>query len=253
MNKLEKHIKEKLEKRELQPSSDAFDRIASQLDVIAPKSYKKWYAVAAVFIGAIVTLSLFLNTPEPMQHDKVVDAQIATEQPITLEKSEVVFEEQQQTEKNKLKEHVIGGKDVDFNNKTPKTNTPEIPKINQNKGTNNSQFAFEENADKTIKLYDSTKIKNEAIDTKIEAVLAQVNAMEENAINVTDAEIDSLLMVAQRELLADKVLQQQGGVDALALLNEAEDELDRTFRGQLFEKLKDGFFKMRTAVADRNN
>ena len=42
-------------------------------------------------------------------------------------------------------------------------------------------------------------------------------------------------------------------VDAMALLAEAETEMDQTFREQLFIKLKNGFNKVRTAVADRNN
>jgi len=36
-------------------------------------------------------------------------------------------------------------------------------------------------------------------------------------------------------------------------LNEVEGELDISFREQIFESLKTGFLKVRTAVADRNN
>jgi len=39
----------------------------------------------------------------------------------------------------------------------------------------------------------------------------------------------------------------------MALLTEVEGELDQSFRDQIFEKLKSGFLKVRTAVADRNN
>jgi hypothetical protein len=42
-------------------------------------------------------------------------------------------------------------------------------------------------------------------------------------------------------------------VEAIALLNQAEDELDQSFRDHIFEALKDGFFKVRTAVASRND
>jgi ABC-type phosphate transport system auxiliary subunit len=90
------------------------------------------------------------------------------------------------------------------------------------------------------------------IDEKINTLVAQVMNLENQNVPVTDAEIDSLLLLAQKELLTDRLLKANDQVDAMALLSEVEDELDRTFRGQLFEKLKDGFFKVRTAVADRN-
>jgi len=35
-------------------------------------------------------------------------------------------------------------------------------------------------------------------------------------------------------------------------LAEVEDELDESFRDQIFDALKTGYLKLRTAVADRN-
>ncbi len=91
------------------------------------------------------------------------------------------------------------------------------------------------------------------IDTKIAEVVAQVNLLEQGDGELTDAEVDSLIRRAQREILTDKIFRQDKTVDAMALLTEVEDELDQTFRDQIFEKLKAGFIKVRTAVADRNN
>ncbi|PHQ62576.1 MAG: hypothetical protein COC08_00130 [Maribacter sp.] len=70
---------------------------------------------------------------------------------------------------------------------------------------------------------------------------------------MTDAEVDSLLRKAQEEILANKIFGEDYSVDAMALLNEVEDELDQSFRDQIFETLKIGFLKVRTAVANRNN
>ncbi|CAN0604335.1 unnamed protein product, partial [Ectocarpus sp. 12 AP-2014] len=70
---------------------------------------------------------------------------------------------------------------------------------------------------------------------------------------VTDAEVDSLLTRAQDEILRDKIFNKDKSVDAMALLTEVEDELDKSFRDQIFDSLKAGFIKVRTAVADRNN
>jgi len=49
------------------------------------------------------------------------------------------------------------------------------------------------------------------------------------------------------------VFQDNGKVDAMALLIEVEDEIDQSFRDRIFKKLKDGLFKARTAIANRNN
>jgi len=87
------------------------------------------------------------------------------------------------------------------------------------------------------------------INAKISEMIAQVNLIED----VSDAEVDSLLRLAQKEILKEKIYRNNGSVDAMALLTEAEDELDQSFRDRIFLKLKDGFFKARTAIASRNN
>ena len=76
--------------------------------------------------------------------------------------------------------------------------------------------------------------------------------LEKNNTWVTDAEVNQLLRQAQEEILATKVLRYDNSVDATALLADVEGELDKSFRDQSFDALKDGFVKVRTAVADRN-
>ena len=89
---------------------------------------------------------------------------------------------------------------------------------------------------------------------KANEVLEQVTFLEQkNEIEITDAEVDSLLRNAQEEILNEKRFTLDGKVDAMALLTEVEDELDASFRGQIFEALKGSYLKLRTAVADRNN
>jgi hypothetical protein len=92
-----------------------------------------------------------------------------------------------------------------------------------------------------------------AIDTKIAEVLAQVQAMEKLNGGVSDAEIDSMLRAAQKELEVESRIRYAASVDALALLSDVEDELNRSLRDQLFEKLKEGYQKVRTAVVYRND
>ena len=91
------------------------------------------------------------------------------------------------------------------------------------------------------------------INTKVLEVLARVDVLEEDNEALTDAKVDSLLRKAQEEILTDKLFRNNRSVDAMALLSEVESELDKSFRDQIFESLKTGFLKVRTAVADRNN
>jgi outer membrane protein assembly factor BamA len=102
-------------------------------------------------------------------------------------------------------------------------------------------------------LQDEIKINSDMlIAQKVEEVVAQVEILENAQQDVTDAEVDSLLRAAQRQILTDKLFSDGGSVDAMSLLAEVEDELDESFRDQIFDALKSGYLKLRTAVADRN-
>src|SRR5690606_33354719 len=96
-------------------------------------------------------------------------------------------------------------------------------------------------------------VPQEAINSKIEEVIAQVALLEQTDTDITDAEVDSLLLQAQRELFSNNVIRDDHTIDAMALLADVEGELDRSFREQLFDMLKEGYFKARNAVATRNN
>ena len=83
-------------------------------------------------------------------------------------------------------------------------------------------------------------------------MIVQVDFLELST-EVTDAEVDSLLHKAQEDILRQRLFNRDNTVDAMALLTEVEEELDQSFRDQIFQSLKAGFLKVRTAVADRNN
>ena len=93
----------------------------------------------------------------------------------------------------------------------------------------------------------------EQINSQLDAVLAQVALLESRQGGVSEAEIDSLLRQAQQEISGHAYHPPRDSVDAMALLMETEEELDRSFREQLFDRLKTGFARVRTAVATRND
>lgn len=243
-NKFEKHIKKQLENREIQPSSDAWLKLNDKLDDVSVEQPRKkgyfWYAVAACFIGLIILSTIFFEGTAPVSEPAI----------------QVV------EDGNKGDEEVEGGSktvtprpavEIVVNEETP------MKKAEKKKAIEETEISRKERTD--TRLVDSSEkvevplneSSEDIINAKLKEVLAQVDALEQNQEQITDAEVDSLLRRAQEELLTEGLFRNDQSVDAMALLSEVENELDKSFRDQIFESLKSGFLKVRTAVADRNN
>lgn len=243
-DKFEKHIKNQLNKRKISPSDKTWDRISGQLQKTeSPKSKRFfWYAVAASFIGVLIVSSLYFNASDESIESGVQIVETPTE-PVAIPNTEAVVIKQ-----NAVEEKIaISDKAIIKEAKKPRVQVVTGLKYN-------SQIAS--NDDVSDKIIKADAVSNEAeqlINAKIAEIVAQVNSLENSNLPVSSIEVDSLLRQAQQEILTDKFFDQEGRVDAMALLNEVEGELDKSFREQIFESLKTGFLKVRTAVADRNN
>ncbi|GAB5475830.1 MAG: hypothetical protein Mars2KO_39290 [Maribacter sp.] len=243
-NKFEKHIKKELENREIQPSSDAWLKLSDRLDDTSAEQPRKkgylWYAVAACFIGLIVLSTIFFKGTAPVSEPAIQVVEDATKS------GEEVEDFSKDTTPHPPVEVVI-------NEEAPKQKVERKPTIEKKEilETENANTQLADSSEKVeVPLSDPSE---EIIKTKLMEVLAQVDALEQNQEQITDAEVDSLLRKAQEELLTGPLFRNDQSVDAMALLSEVENELDKSFRDQIFESLKSGFLKVRTAVADRNN
>lgn len=237
----EKQIKERLEERRIDPSSDAWIKISDRLErkTVSRKTHYYRYAVAAMIVGVLLSVYWIYQLPEKSPLDVVP----VVESPATSPK-----------EKN--------------TNESGSDNISPTAVVNDSREEGlkaaEKEFQDQEQVSKKTDHFASQDIKNVSIaveaehdtdaliDAKIDEVVAQVTSIEEDREAITAAEVDSLLRNAQRELLADKEFKEVRTVDASSLLAGVEDELDKSFRDQVFEKLKAGFIKVRTAVADRN-
>jgi len=243
-DKFEKHIKNQLSKREISPSDNAWDRISNQLPTSKEPKSKSffWYSVAAAFTGILIISSLYFNTSNESIESEIQIVKTPIE-PIIIPKTEDVVIKQ-----NAVEEKIaISDKSSIKDAKKPKVQV----KTDLNY---DSQIASTGSvSDKVIKA-NAVPIKTEQlINAKIAEIVAQVDLMENSNLPISNAEVDSLIRKAQNEVLADKIFNKESKVDAMALLNEVEGELDKSFREQILESLKTGFLKVRTAVADRNN
>lgn len=239
MNRFDNKVREVLEERTINPSKRSWSVIETQLgSATAGNRGAYWkYAVAAGFIG-IVFISVFLLSPKaeaPIPGNEVVNSRNETNQDVP-----VIMEE----DPSEIKSVIA----VESESENETNNQPEL------RPGMNAEIAEILQKEEEYHVQKSAKeiLQPEKLDIKIAEVVAQVAILEESQGVVSDEVIDSLLMEAQAQLLNERPIQDYTKVDALALLADVEEEVNRSFRDQLFEKLKDGYLKVRTAIAYRN-
>ena len=243
--KFEEHIKDKLREREIKPSSSGWERVSEGLELPAKKKKKSfiWYGVAASLIGLLVISITFFTSKNQTE---------------IKNDTTIVLDNEEKDVKQEIKENVIPlleNKEQENYTVIPKekSNSHKSPIFSKTLPKEEALvFTDSKNLEpkKVQKIVDTT---DKVIEAKLIQIIAQVNNLEENNKTLNDIEVDSLLRIAQNEILKEKIFKNSGKIDAMALLTEAEDELDQSFRDKVFEKLKQGLFKARTAVADRNN
>lgn len=238
----EKQIKEKLEERTMTPSADAWNKLSERLDANQNKSNNKmylWFGIAASFIGILFLVTIFSKTEESVPvivNNPNTEIQGHSVDLSTVAKDTVKVEEQSvdktiQETKNKRKNEII-----------PKYEEPII-------------IAQEapENSIKLKKANNQPKKELSFEDQKIEEVIAKVNDLMTLNKEVTDDDIEVLLLEAQRSINKQRIIDQSTGVvDADLLLQDVETELDQSFRSKVFEAIKTSFGTVKTAVAQRN-
>lgn len=253
--KLEDNIREKLESRELKPSEKAWDKLQVKLDAEQPqKKTVLWYYVAASVIGILILSSVFYtNTIEVKDEivtesvdEKTIDNDLKiiphsedAQKYVSTQNNSVVNKPEENKNKEKLQ-----------SNSNLKTSSPESP---LSTGTKKSEI--DKKIDKTKVLANTEKEKSleeELINAKVDEVIASIKELQHNNNEVTITEVENLLNKARREIQAQKILNTPK-VDATALLQEVEWELEKSFRDKVFDALGEGFIKIRTAVIERND
>ena len=255
--KFEDNLKEKLEQRTLQPSKNAWEKLNSQIEANQEKKNNKtfwWFGIAASFIGVLIISSVFFNkkddsiieqnvvNTEEIQKPKSIDKTITPNKIETL----VVLEESQ-TEKtnNNIIDKSSGLKPQSQQKlKEQITQTPKDVVAQVETETPNN---IHENI-----------IKSESVlsyeDIKLQEVVAQVQELKKANNQVSDAEINALLDQAQKDITLYKLYNESTKkVDANALLQDVEADLDQSFRERAFIAIKSGYNFVKTTVAERNN
>ncbi|PKV49664.1 hypothetical protein ATE84_1698 [Aquimarina sp. MAR_2010_214] len=271
--KFEEKMKEKLEQRPIKPSSDSWERLTTQLDSARKqkKESKKiqWYSIAAIFVGVLILTSILVNQNPVSEQDNTQFVDNNNEV-IKKESTEVV-------ENKETEQKVIEKSDSKAFEENPISNnivTSSLKKEKESLKKKNVPSELIMHEDKTAKKvlgnrnYDTELVENHKnantiknkilpvdsliIEDKVAGVVAQIQELQKNNTQVTDDEINRLLLEAQREISVEKILKSTT-VSASNLLQDVEAELDETFKQRVYEALKTGFQKVKTAVVERDN
>jgi len=227
----EQDFKEKLHNRQLQPSQDAWHKLQNRIDTEEKRSTKNlfWKWSIAASIASILIVSVFVFTKNDAPENTLV----------TTPKTEV------KTDKDVI--------DNQKNIQIASENTISTP---SEKNLKTSPQITTETVSKTTDKVNKQEAFQSYEDEKIDEVLAQVQTLVDKNKGITEQELDSLLLLAEQELKAYKLLalvENQTTTNPQMLLAEVESDLDNSFRVRVLDKLLSGYESIRDVVVSRKN
>lgn len=254
-NKFEKHIKNTLEKRTIQPSKDAWNELEDKLNASEnhqKSNYFMWIGIAASIVGILLVVSQFFNDNQMDNIEPVIvnNPKIETQD----EPTQIAVEKMDDNKQNKVSEKSDSKLKLNPVTKTPvlKIHSKEQLSI----ASSEPEVSDNDIVPETPKI-NHVEIKQNKLsleDEKIQDVIAQVQSLKDRNHTVTDNEIELLLQQAQKEIRQQQMYDENSGVvDAQLLLEDVEMDLDQSFREKAFEALKANFNFIKTAVAKRND
>ena len=268
--KFEENIKDKLEKRTIQPSTGAWDTLSTDLkhnDKKHTRGLIFYIGIAASFIGILlVTTVMFKSSENQFANPTIVEIETKDfqnngeskavnetfeEEVVTANFEEVNKENQINSSiKKEPKLATISNQSINKNkkNKVEKSIKDKLINVNETK-----QAVAVLNPVNTKKEQSSVSILTFE-EVKAVEVVNQIKKLEIENGTISDAEIENLLKQAERDILRERIYNETTRtVDADALLQDVEDDLEQSFRTKVFEGLKSRFKTVKTAVAERNN
>lgn len=256
----EKQMREKLQERELTPNPETWSKLEQQLTLQEKptKTLIRPWAVAAAVI-AIVLLSVWWLRPTaevatPLVTNPEVQTELPEREEAVIEVSDTEVASEENATDNIEKQPSTPSEAIAVTN-TQKENTSEeiLTKKSVENLSKENIFLAENTMKETPLLQENIQQAISFEEQKVNEVVAQVQLLQQQNNSVSNAEIEALLEVAQQEIKQQRLFKEGTfKVDATALLQEVEFELERNFREKVFDALGKGFEKIRTAVAERN-
>jgi hypothetical protein len=256
--KFEEQLKEKLEKRTLSPSEGSWSKLAERLDAEEKRNKKPIYWWLGIAAGLVILLAVTIQFFNNEENESIIPTLAEEEVETTPKKpTDIIVDE--------VKTNAVVATDETSNNKDNKSTTTEAPLTDYKKTVQNQSKSQPRIAENRRSLDDKLNtqkdqkpkqdVQNVIGEDKLrESMAAALKSFKSETTPVTDKEVDSLLKMANKELLKDKFLKDASRtVDATSLLISVEDEMGESFRTKVFEALKDGYETIKTAVVHRNH
>lgn len=252
--KFEDDFKDKLDKRTIAPSKDAWDKLSNRLDAEENTSSNKgfwWLGIAASVVGVLLVVSQFFSNDIEANSPEIVDTQETVENPgekSTSQEVNIIESETAVALETTNKE--TSTKEIDGNVVIDKSKSEAI---NETLQVTTQETVIKTREDKDVA--QSKHVEIASIETeKAQEVADAIYALSETESGVSNASIDSLLRAAQKDILLSRMKNEDKAlVDAALLLQEVEFELDQSFRDKVFKALKDSYGSVKTAIAQRND
>ncbi|HKL35241.1 MAG TPA: hypothetical protein VJ899_03025 [Salegentibacter sp.] len=248
LNRFEKKARERLEERQISPSAGSWDKLSAKLNAEESKpSPKPWKYIAAA-VAILMVAGTFLWNPSISEGTQIVEEPVKEiiEKPAINESKnniQIAFEENNREE--------VKSAEKEVKNKIANKPKPAILAEKTSEAPILEEVKIEEAVVlETISLEPPVS-EEKLIQSKLEEVIAATAKNDE----ISEDEVTSLLAEAAAEISRERNLQLYASgneINANALLAEVEDEIYQSFKAKVFEVLKEGYIKARTAVANRN-
>lgn len=261
--KFEEQLKDKLEMRSIQPSQDAWNKLSDKLDEVEDKQNNNgfwWLGIAAAIVGVMLAITFVFNSnpeiTEPTivdtKKENVIDTELIQNKDVLKDNNTVLTELKDETESKNIQTN---------NTKTQIDKTPLKTIVNQKQDAIIKEVDGKRTAVANANTAETTKPNTAKVaevlsfeDQKVKDVVAQIQQLQKDNKEVTTEEIDALLEMAHKEITMQKLYNEATNkVDANALLQSVEDDLEQSFRAKVFDAIKSGYESVKTAVAERNN
>ena len=252
--KIEEEMKQKLEERRIEPSADSWQRLSSRLDnkdKSKPRSGFWWIGLAAACIAILLILKIRPESNENNTVPVIVDTVKEAEEPVqTVEndtQSTSVRDEEEIIPKEISEEQLVESTANTHEKDTAEEEKSKSPLVR----VALADESIPDDTDKTSGEQAKILMEEKA---SLESKLAENTAEVPVSTEVSNAELDELLEKARKRLNSEATQKKKAvSVQAQALLDEVEDDLDRSFRERVFRTLVSGYESVKTAVAERNN
>ena len=220
-----------LESRTIVPSDEAWKKLEAQLtprNQVRKSPIKTYYKIAASLVIFLTVGGYFLSTVTAEHHQVVEQSKspeviFPQEQQVTVkEHSPFLFQKEQLEKASPIKKE---------NNRIQDALALHKPMETSENTMAEKPLTVEHTAN-TVALIETPQDKSARAVREAHTLLEEARA--------------ALATTSMQTATSNKV-------DPMALLIDVEEELDRQFKDKVFEALKTNFYKLKTAVAERND